>query len=233
MSLSNKKFLISGCGISWSGQERPTWVKILRSIGINITDVGDPAVSNQYILNQTILELVARPIYSTVFVQLTAMGKLDVQISSDEQKAELVNKDSLRNFTINNIWPSSFSTEHESKKLWSKWLYSPDLEQQDVAVKLLLLNDFCSSRNIVLKVIQGYDIDWIPKYISMLNGIVDKSQQSCYAQYMRSMHWQQHDHSDKNLVPNLGYQLMLAESFVKTYAQEYLDQLDKISKLIR
>jgi hypothetical protein len=53
--LSNKKILISGCGFSFSKQERKTWVNVLKSVGVNIVDVGGPAVSNQWILNKTFI----------------------------------------------------------------------------------------------------------------------------------------------------------------------------------
>ena len=48
------KILISGCGISWSMQERPTWVKVLRLCNVDIDDQAGPAISNQMILNNMI-----------------------------------------------------------------------------------------------------------------------------------------------------------------------------------
>ena len=45
------KILISGCGISFQG-ERPTWVKMLKLLGVDLVDVSGPAISNYLILNQ-------------------------------------------------------------------------------------------------------------------------------------------------------------------------------------
>ena len=44
--------LISGCGISYSKQAKPTWVKVLQLCKLPIIDLGGPAVSNEYILNK-------------------------------------------------------------------------------------------------------------------------------------------------------------------------------------
>lgn len=233
MSLSNKKFLISGCGISWGSQARPTWVKILRCIGLRLVDVGGPAVSNQWIINQTILALQQSSDYHAVFVQLTALGKLDVEIDSDEKKSELVDSDSLRNFVVDGVWPSSHSQEHVSKQIWNKWLYSPKLEQQDIVSKLFLLKEYCCAREIPLQVIQGYNIDWMPEYQPIASSIIDNIDKNCYAHYMQSIHWQEHDYSNQNLVPHIGYQLELAENFVKAHAPEYLSRLEKMATAIK
>ena len=146
--------LISGCGYSFSKQERKTWVNVLQSSGIKVTDVGGPAVSNQYILNKTIVELQNNK-YDFVLIQLTSIGKLDVTVNQ-ERIAELVETDSLRNFTWNGIWPSSHSDDHVSKKLYNHWLVSPELEVEDIFCKLLLLNKLY--KNIF--VLQAYDIPW-------------------------------------------------------------------------
>ena len=112
MSLSNKKFLVSGCGFSWSGQERKTWVNILRAVGVDLVDVGGPAVSNQWIINRAFQQLLANQ-FDHVIIQLTSLGKLDVEINAERQ--HLVNNDSLRNFVVDGIWPSSHSQEHPAK----------------------------------------------------------------------------------------------------------------------
>jgi hypothetical protein len=137
MSLSNKKILVSGCGLSWGSQERKTWVNILKIGGASIIDAGGPAVSNQWIINQSILQAMSNTDITHVVIQLTSIGKLDVETNPD-RIAELVESDQLRNFTFNGIWPSSHSTNHPAKQLWKTWLSSPGLELQDIFCKLVL-----------------------------------------------------------------------------------------------
>jgi hypothetical protein len=55
--LSDLKILVSGCGITYSKQKVQTWPNIFRLLGCTIVDVGGPAVSNQWIINKTFLEL--------------------------------------------------------------------------------------------------------------------------------------------------------------------------------
>jgi len=38
--------------MSYSKQEKPSWVKVLKICGLNIVDVGGPAVSNEWIRKQ-------------------------------------------------------------------------------------------------------------------------------------------------------------------------------------
>ena len=96
MSKLNKKFLISGCGLSFGGQERKTWVNIFRAAGVKLTDVGGPAVSNQWILNKAILALYDCQ-YDAVIIQLSGIGKLDVEING-ERYNELVVNDPIKLF---------------------------------------------------------------------------------------------------------------------------------------
>ena len=80
------KILISGCGMSWSSQERPTWVNVLKLCGVDIEDRAGPAISNQLILNK-MLESVMDNNYSQAICQLTSIKKLDVELINDERKA--------------------------------------------------------------------------------------------------------------------------------------------------
>ena len=97
------KILISGCGISWSAQERPTWVNVLKICGVNIDDQAGPAISNHSILN-SMIDSVLHGNYSQAVCQLTATGKLDVELT-EHRKKELVEKDKIRNFTHKELWP--------------------------------------------------------------------------------------------------------------------------------
>ena len=72
--------LTSGCGITFSG-ERPTWTKVLKICGLNITDVSGPAISNQLIVNQLLTEVYKNK-FDHVVCQLTSVGKLDVEINN-------------------------------------------------------------------------------------------------------------------------------------------------------
>ena len=224
MSKSNKKYLISGCGISFSGQERKTWVNILKVSGVNLVDVGGPAVSNQWILNKTTLELLDNQ-YDTVIIQLSSIGKLDVE-TSNERYNELIVNDSIRNFTYEGIWPSSVSADHLSKQLYYKWLYSPALETEDLVCKLVLLQDWCTQRNIDLYVFQGYAIPWTNKQKELLSNIIYDLDTDLYSDYPNSEHYQFHDH--KNTVPCLSYQFVLAKMIANICCPLALDKINKM-----
>ena len=59
------KILISGCGISFSGI-KPTWVKVLKLCGYDITDVSGPAISNQLITNQIIEKILVNKLRESI-----------------------------------------------------------------------------------------------------------------------------------------------------------------------
>ena len=225
MSLSSKKLLISGCGLSYSGQERKTWVRVFKTLGVKLHDVGGPAVSNQWIVNKAFTELLNND-YDKVIVQLTSIGKLDVEVD-EERIRELVVNDTIRNFTYNGVWPSSASEEHESKKLWAKWLYSPQLEVEDLFCKLVLLKNFCDTKNIQLYVFQGYPIPWSEKQKDHLKNLIIDIDDWLYRAYPDSEHYQFHDHS--NSVPSLSYQIVLARYIAQKCG---IDIENKIHKLL-
>ncbi len=224
MSQLNKKYLISGCGLSYSGQERRTWVNILRATGVKITDVGGPAVSNQWIINKVILELY-RNHYDSVIIQLTSLGKLDVEVD-EERIDELVSKDPIRNFTFQGVWPSSVSDHHESKQLYNQWLRSPHLEMEDLVCKLLLLKHLCDSTKTNLYVFQGYNISWTDLHRSSLSEIIKNIDTNLYDDYPNSAHYQFHDHS--NTVPCLSYQYVLAKAISNICCPEAIDKINKM-----
>jgi len=224
MSKLNKRILVSGCGLSFSGQERKTWVNIFKVAGIKMTDVGGPAVSNQWILNKVILELWANR-YDTVIIQLTSLGKLDVEVN-DERHAELVINDPIRNFVYQNVWPSSVSDTHLSKQLYYKWLSSPNLETEDLVCKLLLLKHLCDQFDIDLHVFQGYSILWNDKQKELLDSIIYDLNGDLYSAYPNSEHYQFHDHT--NTVPCLSYQFVLAKTIASVCYPEALDKINKM-----
>ena len=94
--------LISGCGISWSGQTKPTWVKVLKLCKLPIIDLGGPAVSNEYILNKLIKHLLQHQNVSHVICQLTSTGKLDVEVNALRLK-DMVETDPFRNFVHDGV----------------------------------------------------------------------------------------------------------------------------------
>ena len=224
MSKLNKKFLISGCGLSFGGQERKTWVNIFRAAGVKLTDVGGPAVSNQWILNKAILALYDCQ-YDAVIIQLSGIGKLDVEING-ERYNELVVNDPIRNFTYQNIWPSSASDEHISKQLYYKWLVSPTLETEDLLCKLLLLKNLCNQQNIDLYIFQGYCIPWSGKQKELLDGIIYNLNNDLYSAYPNSEHYQFHDHT--NTVPCLSYQFVLAKTIANICCPDALDKINNM-----
>lgn len=198
------RILISGCGFSYSKQSRKTWANVLQSSGIKIVDVGGPAVSNQYILNAAILELQNKNDYDHVIIQLTSLGKLDVQVD-DSRYNELVKTDSHRNFLHKGIWPSSHSSEHLSKQLYYKWLYSEDLEMQDIICKLLLLQKAYNN----ITILEAYGINY-PTTAAPLTSMFYNFNTPLMDTYIASEFYKLHDHTDNNTVPCLQYHVSLA-----------------------
>jgi hypothetical protein len=232
MLLSNKKVLVSGCGFSFGGQERKTWVNVLKSVGVNIVDVGGPAVSNQWILNQAFLKLLEDESINQVILQLTGTGKLDVEVDPQRQ-IELVNTDSLRNFTFQGIWPSSYSVDHASKRLYNQWLVSPGLEAQDIFCKIMLLRDWCQSRNIKFAVLQAYDIAWTESQRAVLSSIISNISDPLNDQYKRSVFYKYHDHQGQNTVPCKQYQIDLAASICQKIDSVFLTRIERILQSIK
>lgn len=198
------RILISGCGFSYSKQSRKTWANVLQSSGIKIVDVGGPAVSNQYILNAAILELQNKNDYDHVIIQLTSLGKLDVQVD-DSRYNELVKTDSHRNFLHKGIWPSSHSSEHLSKQLYYKWLHSEDLEMQDIICKLLLLQKAYNN----ITILEAYGINY-PTTAAPLTSMFYNFKTPLMDTYIASEFYKLHDHADNNTVPCLQYHVSLA-----------------------
>ena len=230
MLQSKAKILTSGCGFSWSGQERKTWVNVLKASGITVTDVGGPAVSNQWIINRAFNTLLADTAYQHVVIQLTSIGKLDIEVN-DERLANLVEPDSLRNFVVDGVWPSSVSNEHESKKMYYKWLYSPTLELDDLYVKLVLLHNWCKTHAVNLTVLQGYPLAWTDEQHSKLAEFVTFIDNPLYNQYQQSDYYSQHDYTDTNTVPCMQYQVHLAEQVSRMLDLGNLDKITKIKHL--
>jgi len=237
--LSDTKILVSGCGITFSNQELNTWPNILQLAGCTVVDVSGPAVSNQWIVNKTFLGLQQHPEIKTAIVQLTGLGKLDVDVDSERINV-LVKPDPLRNFIIDKnlqvksvdqiedtgVWPSSGSDYHESKKHWYKWLFSPALEKEDLHCKLILLNSYCQQHQIKLHVYQGYDIKWTDQQIFDLKNIIKNINSSFHSEYLISTHFQKQ--SDQNSILCIGYQLELAEIISKDLPRGTEDKIKKL-----
>jgi hypothetical protein len=205
-------------------QNRKTWITILRSIGVNVLDVGGPAVSNQWILNKVIDKILQDDSFDYIIIQLTSIGKLDVEVN-DERRRELVERDSVRNFTIGNVWPSSYSVDSYAKQMYQKWLSSPSLEVEDIYCKLRLLEHWCASHNKTLLVYQAYDIPWTSEQkINIANSTTWETQ------YKESDQYQWHDHANGNGVPCMQYQIELAKQIVLDLNLS-LDKKTKIDKI--
>jgi len=206
------KILISGCGISWSKQERPSWVKVLKLCGVDVDDRAGPAISNQMILSNMI-ESVMDNKYDQAVCQLTRTGKLDIELINEQRKA-VMRTDSIRNFSYNEHWPSSLSDEHESKKLYYEYIHSPWLEHSDIIYKWLLLQRLCADKDIKLHTVLGYPVKWPNKRYTMIK--TDHSY-DVYTDYKNGDYYQYHDHSvgQKNTVPNKYFQIYLAKKINK------------------
>lgn len=223
MSQSDKKLLVSGCGITFSGQQAKTWVNILSLAGADIIDVSGPAVSNQWILNRAFLHMAGDSTIGQTVIQLTALNKLDVEINS-ERIATLVDPDPIRNFTVDDVWPSSASTEHESKRLWQQWLSSPGLERQDIMCKLLMLKHWCDTHGIDLVVVQGYDLFWNDDQRAQLSAVITDIDRNIMDDY-RATEW--YDRSQTIDVPVLGFQFELAAKLCQVTRPDLVDKIQK------
>jgi hypothetical protein len=220
----DKKILVSGCGISFSGQQAKTWVNILGLACADIVDTGAPAVSNQWIINRAFLQLEADPEIQQVIIQLTALGKLDVEIN-DERIETLVEPDTVRNFTVDNVWPSSTSEEHKSKQLWKQWLSSPALEQQDIICKLKLLKHWCNTHQVDLEIVQGYNLHWNQSQKTQLLSVINDVDYNIIDEYHNTAWYHNNNSVD---VPVLGFQFELALKMAQQLCPELLAQIEKI-----
>ena len=213
--------LISGCGISYSKQQKPSWVKVLQLCKVPVIDLGGPAVSNEYILNKLIKHLLEpNEKTSHVICQLTSLGKLDVEVNKERYK-ELVENDPLRNFTFDGVWPSSTSKLHPAKQTFYKWLYSERIDAENTLIKMYTLHKLCHDRNIKLLFLQGYDINWpsnaILEYMPIdINFVIENY-------YKSSDYYQHHDHAKQNTVPCIEFQKHLAFKINKEFLQFDLD----------
>ena len=192
--------LISGCGITFQGKD-PTWAKVFRLAGAKMKDVSGPAISNDLIVN-TLLEELYQNNYTHVICQLTNWQKLDVEVN--EHNVDIMKSDTVRNFSHKGYWPSSTSTEHESKQMYYKYLYSPYMEEQNIILKLLLLQKLCKETDTTLMLIQGYDLKWTNPLHTKLKLFKDFI---IYDDYVSSKHYNGHEYG---LVPSKEYMILLA-----------------------
>ena len=209
------KLLVSGCGISFSG-EHPTWVKMLRILGVDIDDRTGPAISNVTILNN-IFDGLTNDDVTHVVCQLTSAGKLDVDAT--DSRSDLWTKDTLRNFTWQGIWPSSTSRVHQCKQQYYQWLYSPVQEQRDIVHKLHYLKLLCETKDVNLYVIQGYGLTWPEKMYFDTHYDIQTS-------YKHSSVYCLHDHSHSNTVPCRQFQYKLAHKINSEFLKLDID-IDK------
>jgi hypothetical protein len=224
--MSKQKILVSGCGLSYSGQERKVWTNILKIAGADVIDVSGPAVSNQWILDRAFIAFLNDNTITAAVIQLTALGKLDVEVSP-ARESTLVESDTIRNFIHQGIWPSSASQEHLSKKLWYEYLYSPNLEQQELFCKILLLDNWCKSHNIKLTVIQGYSISWSETQLEYIKDIIYNLDQSIWEKFEKSIYYKV---EQGNTVPNLGFQFNLVLELAQIIAPDCIDKIYHIQK---
>jgi hypothetical protein len=227
-----QKLLISGCGLSWSGQERKVWTNILKVAGADIVDVGGPAVSNQWILDRAFVALLNDPTITDAVIQLTSLGKLDVEVDL-VRELSLVTPDSIRNFTYQGIWPSSASQEHQSKKLWYEYLYSPKLEQQELFCKIMLIDNWCNTHNIKLTIMQGYSIPWSPEQLKELKDIVYNLDKSIYEEYEETEYFKKDNNTELNTVPGLGFQFYLANKLGTFLVPDLIDKINLIYNQVK
>ncbi len=216
--LSN--ILISGCGISFSKQERPTWINVLKICGLNINDVSGPGISNDTILNALLFELDKDITITHVICQLTNTGKLDIEMNKDREPM-MNNTDDYRRFTWNGLWPSSVSQKPDEKKLYYKLFHNKKIEIENLIIKLYLLQKLCTERNVELYVVQGYSIDWPQN--SMLDKINFDKTYDIRSHYERHHSFKHHDNTNNNSVPCKLFQKHLAKKINDDFIKYTLD----------
>lgn len=241
--------MISGCGITYEAAPHKTWPRVLKCLGYNIIDTSGPAVSNQWIFNKSLSRLVDEPDIHTVILQLTDIGKLDVEMDQSRLR-DLVVDDSRRNFVITPqnavirvdqhtiqdiadgaVWPSSFSQDHAAKQSWRRYLYSGGLELEDIFCKLIMLKAYCDQRDIDLLVFQGYDLPWHQEHSARLTTIVKNINTSFSSEYHRSIFYQAHDHSAQNFVPCFAYQVQIAQEIAQYLEMDDISR-EKLNRII-
>lgn len=223
----NSKILTSGCGITFGQQEKKTWTNVLQAVGVQLIDTSGPAVSNQWIINQAIEHLIENQDITHVVIQLTSLGKLDVEVNT-ERVETLVTPDPIRNFTYKHIWPSSASTTHVSKQLWNQWLSSPGLELQEIFVKLHMLNDWCKARGIKLLVYQGYQLNWPDRYKETMLSLIQNIEVSWMQEYESKSYYS--PGTEKNTVPVLEFHIDVAKKVAQDLQINIGERLNKLSK---
>lgn len=224
-----QKILISGCGLSWSGQTRKVWTNIFKIAGANIVDVGGPAVSNQWILDRAFIALLNDNSITDMVIQLTGLGKLDVTVDT-MRELSLVEPDSIRNFTYQGVWPSSSSKDHISKQLWYEYLYSPKLETQEIFCKIMLIDHWCHTHNIKLTILQGYDINWSDEHQAQIKDKILNLDKTIWQDYAESKYFTEDSYDESNTVPGLGFQFYLANKLAKAIAPVLVDKINYINK---
>ena len=219
--------LISGCGISYSEQQKPTWVNVLKLCGVDVIDAGGPAISNESILNSLLFELDKQENISHVICQLTNPGKIDIEMN-DERMAmfEGNNVKANRQFIWKGMWPSSVSYYTTQKKDYYKWIYSSKVDLENTLLKMYLLQTLCEQRNIKLLIVQGYTIPW--QESSILNKINFDKKFAIRDLYEASDYYKFHDNTDGNSVPCVEFQKYYAwkinEDFLKFELQHKFEK---------
>ena len=83
----------------------------------------------------------------------------------------------------------------------------------------MMLENFCISRGILLKVVQGYNINWNLANIFNLT-CLDKTF-IIYEDYKNGEYYKYHDFSNRNTVPNILYQCVLTGVMLDIIGVEY------------
>lgn len=217
--------LVSGCGISFAKGQLPTWVKVLKLCKVPIDDQTGPGITNDLICNLLIDSILSnKKQYTHVICQLTSFKKLDVELNKNN--VEIMKNDSLRNYSWFDYWPSSVSEDHISKQLYYKFLYSPKLEQKNLAIKLILLEKICKEKNLPLLVILGTPLKLDDPLFDKLTcldlnfNIIDDYKQNEYYRF--------HNKDQIPITPNKFYQIHLASKINKEFLKFNID--NKINK---
>ena len=183
-------------------------------------------MSNQWILDHAFITLLNDSSITDAVIQLTSLGKLDVEVDV-MRELTLVKPDTIRNFTHQGVWPSSASQEHLSKKLWYEYLYSPGLEQQELFCKIILIDNWCTTHNIKLTIIQGYHIPWSEAQLIYLKDKIYNLNSNIWSDYEQSKYYVV---EQGNTVPELRFQFELALKLASIVSPDSIDKICHIQK---
>ena len=92
-----------------------------------------------------------------------------------------------------------------------------------------MLSEWCKTQNIPLVILQGYNIPWNDNQLIYLE-IINNLNSPLYNQYKQSTHYANHNHTNHNSVPCIGYHVDLAIDVAQLTDNHLLSRLQKLKE---